>query len=88
MEFNEKVKFNFLTHVISWSVSGRQNKLLTEKYSIVTFTLHARHVLFFNRGIELDFPFINIRKVAREVLKTKGEARGFQPSRGTEGHQC
>ena len=29
------------------------------------------------------FPFINIRKVPREVLKTEDEARGFQPSRGT-----
>ena len=37
----------------------------------------------FNRGIKHDFPFINIRKVPREVLKTEGEARGFQPSRGT-----
>ena len=35
------------------------------------------------RGIKHDFPFINIRKVPREVLKTEGEARGFQPSRGT-----
>ena len=35
------------------------------------------------RGIKHDFPFINIRKVPREVLKTKGFARGFQPSRGT-----
>ena len=32
-----------------------------------------------NRGIK----FINIRKVPREALKTEGEARGFQPSRGT-----
>ena len=39
--------------------------------------------IFFNRGIKHDFPFINIRKVPREVLKTEGEARGFQPSRGT-----
>ena len=30
-----------------------------------------------------DFPFINVCKVPREVLKTEGEARGFQPSRGT-----
>ena len=37
------------------------------------------------RGIKLDFPFINIQKVPREVLKTEGEARGFQPSRGTLG---
>ena len=37
----------------------------------------------FNRGIKHDFPFINIRKVPREVLKTEGEARGFQPSRRT-----
>ena len=36
-----------------------------------------------NRGIKHDFSFINIRKVLREVLKTEGEARGFQPSRGT-----
>ena len=33
-----------------------------------------------NRGIKHDFLFINIRKVLREVLKTEGEARGFQPS--------
>ena len=26
-----------------------------------------------NRGIKHDFPFINIRKVPREVLKTVGE---------------
>ena len=36
-----------------------------------------------NIGINHDFPFINIRKVPREVLKTEGVARGFQPSRGT-----
>ena len=34
------------------------------------------------RGIKHDFPFINICKVPREVLKTEGEARNFQPSRG------
>ena len=39
---------------------------------------------FLTRGIKHDFPFINIRNVPREVLKTEGtEARGFQPSRGT-----
>ena len=37
----------------------------------------------YNRGIKHDFPFINIRNVPREALKTEGEARGFQPSRGT-----
>ena len=31
-----------------------------------------------NKGIKHDFPFINIRKVPREALKTEGE-----PSRGT-----
>ena len=36
-----------------------------------------------NRGIKDDFPVINIRKVPREVLKTEGDARGFQPSRET-----
>ena len=38
---------------------------------------------FYNRGIKHDFPFINIYNIPREVLKTEGEARGFQPSRGT-----
>ena len=28
------------------------------------------------RGFKHDFPFINICKVPREVLKTEGEARG------------
>ena len=31
-----------------------------------------------NRGIKHDFPFINIPKVPREVLKTGGEVQGFQ----------
>ena len=38
---------------------------------------------FYNKGIKHDFPFINIRKVLREELKTEGKARGFQPSRRT-----
>ena len=32
---------------------------------------------FYNRGIKHDFPFIYIRKVLREVLKTEGEYTGF-----------
>ena len=36
------------------------------------------NLLKFIIGIKHDFPFINIRKVPREVLKTEGEARGFQ----------
>ena len=35
-------------------------------------------LICFNRGIKHDFPFINIHKVPREVLKPEGEARGFQ----------
>ena len=38
--------------------------------------------IFFIRGIKHDFPFINIRKVPREDLKTEGEARGFQLPEG------
>ena len=34
-------------------------------------------------GIKHDFPFLNIRKVPREVLKTEGKVRGFSISRGT-----
>ena len=36
-----------------------------------------------NKEIKHDFPFINIRKVPREVLQTEGKAQGFQPSQGT-----
>ena len=36
-----------------------------------------------DRGIKHDFPFINIRKVPREVLKTEGEARDLHPSCNT-----
>ena len=46
-----------------------------------TFSSETLHASI--RGIKRDFPFINIHKVPREVLKTEGEARGFQPSRGT-----
>ena len=46
-------------------------------------TIAAIDLKVSRRGIKQDFPFINIRKVPREVLKTEGEARGFQPSRGT-----
>ena len=35
------------------------------------------------RGIKHDFPFINICKVPKEVLKTEGKALGFHPFRGT-----
>ena len=45
--------------------------------------VRAWGVIHINRGIKHDFPFINIRKVPRAVLKTEGVARGFQPSRGT-----
>ena len=41
------------------------------------------HFVFKNKGFKHDFLFINIRKVLREVLKTEGEAKGFQPSQGT-----
>ena len=41
-------------------------------------------LIFFNRGIKHDFPFINIRKVPREVLKPEGEARGFQHFQGDD----
>ena len=34
--------------------------------------------IYFIIGIKHYFPFINIRKIPREVLKTEGEARGFQ----------
>ena len=47
-----------------------------KKYGTLLFkdSIHS----CFNIGIKHDFPFINIRKVPREVLKTEGVARGFQ----------
>ena len=36
-----------------------------------------------NIGIKHDFPFINIRKVPREALKTEDKARDLNISRGT-----
>ena len=57
----------------------RQNLVFT---TVTEELVEPRHATI-NRGIKHDFPFINIRKVPREVLKTEGEARGFQPSRGT-----
>ena len=52
-------------------------------YNKSDFLMVRLKFINFIRGIKHDFPFINICKVPREVLKTDGEARGFQPSRGT-----
>ena len=48
----------------------------TEHSNLTTLTYKPEDNL--NIGIKHDFPFINIRKVPREVLKTEGEARGFR----------
>ena len=37
-----------------------------------TVSLYDDNILLYYRGIKHDFPFINIRKVPREVLKTEG----------------
>ena len=58
-------------------------KMFFQCYFLCRILQHDRKSIFFNRGIKHDFPFINTCKVPREVLKTEGEARGFQPSRGT-----
>ena len=44
-------------------------------YFCSLFTIHYKIRPLFTRGIKHDFPFINICKVPREVLKTEGEAR-------------
>ena len=46
-------------------------------YITVIYIYELNHNCFI-RGIKHDFPFISIRKVPREMLKTKGKARGFQ----------
>ena len=44
------------------------------------YFLQSFHVknCYYNIGIKHDFPFINICKVPREVLKTEDETRAFQ----------
>ena len=62
---------------------------VTDILSFYAVSWLLERVMKANRRIKHDFPFINICKVPREVLKTEGEARGFQfalgfqPSRGT-----
>ena len=51
------------------------------RLSSVRFFFYTCIFSFYTRGIKHDFPFINIRKVPREVLKSEGEDRDFQPSR-------
>ena len=64
------------------------DSVVTEDDRLLLFFFQDRvHVLMYGKpyciiGIKHDFPFINIRKVPREVLKTEGEAPGFQISRG------
>ena len=74
----KRVVENHCIYVAKFIVDAMKESL----YS-TTEIIHLLPVLYTNRGIKHDFPFINIRKVPREVLKTEGEARGFQPSRGT-----
>ena len=45
---------------------------------IVKLILTIKSQIDCNMGIKHDFPFINIRKVPRELLKTEDEARGIQ----------
>ena len=59
------------------------DKILKNKKYITTVSYCQGCIDYVNRGIEHDIPFINIRKVPREVLKTEGEDRGFQLSQGT-----
>ena len=64
------------------------HKMSQNENNCVFLTLRLSRILMnhfrpLNRGIKHDFPFFNICKVPRDVLKTEGEARGFQPSRGT-----
>ena len=61
------------------TVEGVQNLAVSE----ILIRINTIYTLTVNRRIKHDFPFINMRKVPREVLKTEGEVRGFQPSRGT-----
>ena len=51
----------------------------------VTHTLYNHMFAYFDRdiGIKNDFPFINIRKVPREVLKTEAKPEVFNIVRGT-----
>ena len=62
---------------ITQCVRGHHTVILSSNMSI--HTSHSCKIIII--GIKHDFPFINIPKVSREVLKTEGVARGFQLSR-------
>ena len=49
------------------------------KQAVVSTSVHTRMRKVYAIGIKHDFPFINIRKVPREGVKTDVEARGFLP---------
>ena len=51
-------------------------------YSALKYVVTQTNVNYF-RGIKHDFPFITIRKVPREVLKTEGKPEVFITSQGT-----
>ena len=73
---------NHLPHHMFWVLIRVPKAILTTCiiYNMCVFGEKKYQINCSNRGIKLNFRFINIHKVPRVVLKTEGEARGFQPS--------
>ena len=59
--------------LISFAVTAKLICVFVFAYANIRFSHVAAHI-----GIKHVFPCINIRRVPREVLKTEGEALGFQ----------
>ena len=78
---------SYMIWEVSFFFSFYDARKKSDKCSIIFFqrcNLSVQNPFrLFNRGIKHDSPFNNTRKVPGEVVKTEGEARGFQPSRGT-----
>ena len=71
LKVTERTRF-CLRNCYLQSSKGHNSKGINTKVMVLAFCTSS------NIGIKHDFPFINIRKVLREVLKTEDEARGFQ----------
>ena len=75
-----KINFCIFLSIVSISIELEYQHIntLLMAMNILTFCRFYRIVktfkmIYSNTGIKHDFPFINIRKVPREVLKTEGE---------------
>ena len=75
----QRIKVFVFAHANNRVSNGSRLMLKTLVMGVVwtcSLTFYINYVMILdNRGIKHDFPFINIRKVPREVFKTEGEVQ-------------